>query len=180
MFKKDIDTTSRKVMVDFLSNHYRYNTMNSWNQSTSYANNVKIYNLDVDSDIKDQMYQLLDSEAYDLEFDIRSLISDFEMNTGYSAGFNGRSGGYIVLYEYDKEKRSAYPGRNIDMYADFDDEDEWTMEDLKSRVELVTAFDALCDDIIAVVVDFLHNNHMIETTVTIEKKINVFVPNEEN
>jgi len=41
MFFKPVDLRSQKAMVEFLSNHFRYNTMNSWNNSTSYANNIK-------------------------------------------------------------------------------------------------------------------------------------------
>lgn len=47
-FAKEVDTTDRKAMADFLTNHFRYDTMNSWNESTSYANNVKIYNLGIE------------------------------------------------------------------------------------------------------------------------------------
>jgi hypothetical protein len=179
MFKKTIDTTNRKTMVDFLTNHYRYNTLNSWNRSTSYANNVKIYNLEVDSDIKDAMYQLLCADCYDLQDDIHFLIKDFEKLTGYTAGFNGRSAGYIVMYDYDAKTHKVYCGRSIDMNEDFDDEDEWDLNSLKERVELVTHFDELCDNIIATVVDYCKTHHMVEETVMVEKKINVFVPNEE-
>ena len=44
-YYKDIDLRSRKAMTTFLENHFRYPTMNSWNNSTSYANNMKVYKL---------------------------------------------------------------------------------------------------------------------------------------
>ena len=44
-FYEKVDLRSRKDMVDFLENHFRYFTMNSWNRSTSFANNMKLYNL---------------------------------------------------------------------------------------------------------------------------------------
>ena len=47
MFSVKVDMRSRKAMTEFLENHFRYSTMNSWNGSTSYANNVKYYNLDL-------------------------------------------------------------------------------------------------------------------------------------
>jgi len=42
-FYKKVDIRKPKDMIDYLKNHFRYNTMNSWNRSTSYANNLKIY-----------------------------------------------------------------------------------------------------------------------------------------
>ena len=42
---KTVDYTNRNEMIAFLTNHFRYSTMNSWNQMTSYANNVKLHNL---------------------------------------------------------------------------------------------------------------------------------------
>lgn len=43
---------TKKEMIEFLKNHKRYWTMNSWNGSSSYANNVKIYNLGMDHTLK--------------------------------------------------------------------------------------------------------------------------------
>ena len=178
MFAKQIDTTNRKAMIDFLKNHFRYHTMNSWNKSTSYANNVKIYNLDTTEEIKNKMYQLLEADDDDcLSMDIQQFILDFQKETGYSAGFNGRSGGYIVLYDatYDNGQFKVYPGRPIDQDEDFYDEDEWSDEDLKNRVELVSAFDQLCDEIINHVIEFCETHEMIEETINIEKKAKIFI-----
>lgn len=94
-FFKKVDLRSRKDMVFFLSNHFRYHTMNSWNRSTSYANNMKIYNLG----LPDVAYDLLQiEESFD---EIRFLIEDWEREQNYNwqVGFNGRSGGYLVLYQ---------------------------------------------------------------------------------
>ena len=48
-FNQKVDLRNRKEMINFLTTHFRYYTNNSWNLSTSYANNVKIYNLDLTS-----------------------------------------------------------------------------------------------------------------------------------
>ena len=40
-FSKKVDLGSRKEMVEFLTSHFRYNAMNSWNNSTSYAHSVE-------------------------------------------------------------------------------------------------------------------------------------------
>ena len=55
---------ARKEMVDFLKNHFRYNTANSWNQSTSYARNVKIYNLGLSEVLADKALDLLCEEGF--------------------------------------------------------------------------------------------------------------------
>lgn len=151
-FAKKVDTTDRKAMIDFLTNHFRYNTMNSWNKSTSYANNVKVYRLGIgDEAILDKAYDIVyfDIDCNEMYDSFQQIINEFREAKGYNIGFNGRRGGYLVLYamDYDTNHKSkvTYPGRPIDQNEDFYDEDEWTMERLKDRCELVCAFDHACD-----------------------------------
>lgn len=82
---------------EFLKSHYRYNTMNSWNNSTSYAADVKVRNF-VPDDLLDNAYLLLESE--EVFEDINCLLDDFARRHDYQyqIGFNGRSNGYLVLY----------------------------------------------------------------------------------
>ena len=107
IFSKKVDLRSRKQMIEYLKNHYRYNTMNSWNQSTSYANNVKIYNLDFSSNEQNKLYELVEmSEFYDrLSYHFYKFAR--KHNFYWQAGFNGRSGGYIGLYQ-GFSKKSEY------------------------------------------------------------------------
>jgi len=87
---------TKKQMVEFLKNHFRYYTMNSWNRSTSYAANVKIRNF-VPSNLMEAAYDILECEdAYD---DINDIIQQFGIrhNWKYHIWFNGRSDGYLVL-----------------------------------------------------------------------------------
>jgi hypothetical protein len=89
---------NRRDLEAYLRNHFRYETMNSWNRSTSYAVNVKLHNLKLDPETLMRAYEFLDvSEAY---AGIRRLIEVFARRHDYQwqAGFNGRSGGYLVLY----------------------------------------------------------------------------------
>ena len=66
MFFKEVDKRSRKAMTDFLKRHYRYNTANSWNRSSSYANNIKLYNLGLPKETEDKLWDMLDcQEIYD-------------------------------------------------------------------------------------------------------------------
>ena len=51
MYTKQVNLKKRGEMIAFLKNHFRYNTMNSWNRSTSYANNIKLHNVDKPDDV---------------------------------------------------------------------------------------------------------------------------------
>ena len=85
----------------------RYWTMNSWNECSSLAYNMKVYNLTEDSKIKEKLYELLDEEkGFDLFNTINSLIENFSRLNNYEwqAGFNGRNGGYLVLYRGGKDE----------------------------------------------------------------------------
>lgn len=75
----------------------RYNTMNSWNRSTAPAYNLKIHNV-IDRELRDKVYEMLECE--DFYDEINSMMADFSREHDYlwQAGFNGRSGGYLVLY----------------------------------------------------------------------------------
>lgn len=106
-FYKNIDMRSRKAMTEFLTKHFRYNTANSWNRSTSYACNLKIHSLGLDRDTVDKLYEMLNAQEF---FDnIDELLSEFneEHNYVWQARMNGRSGGYLVLYN-GKSEPSQY------------------------------------------------------------------------
>ncbi len=93
-------------MITYLQNHFRYYTMNSWNKSTSYARNVKIYNLGLTREQENEALELLEAHgAFDR---INDIIHDFDTRHDYKyqMGYNGRSQGYIVLYQGGKQ----YPG----------------------------------------------------------------------
>lgn len=76
----------------------RYYTMNSWNLSTAPAYNLKVYNV-IDNDLHNKVFELMECEFF--YEDINNLIHDFNLTNDYQwqAGFNGRSGGYLVLYK---------------------------------------------------------------------------------
>lgn len=187
-FYQKVNRRSRAAMTEFLKNHFRYDTMNSWNRSTSYAHNMKIGNLGLTNEQDMKLLELMECEdAYN---SINGLISEFgrQHNWQWQARFNGRSGGYLVLYQgetEDSEYKSyctvcgqqnyksvaesncrcgrcgqetrvdyvtpprqifMYPGRDVDMNEDFED---WSMDELKERVQLVEEFDKLADKIVS-------------------------------
>lgn len=101
IFYTEVDKNNRQEMEDFLKNHFRYYTANSWNKATSYANNLKIHSLGLPDKIANNLYKLLTVEEVSL--DIGYLISEWgkEYDYRWQVGFNGRSGGYLVLYQGD-------------------------------------------------------------------------------
>lgn len=155
-YKKGIDITNAKQMFEFLKSHYTYDTMNSWNGLKSIANNVKIYNLDLEGDWDNALSFLYDNNGYsDLVYLINDTIELWEdEHPGFSVGFNGRSGGYLVLY-HEKHNGNILPSFIIDYdYEDFKEycKDyyggvKYCKEDLRFYTELVRDFDKLCDEL---------------------------------
>jgi len=101
-FETTIDKRSKKAMIDFLAGHYRYNTMNGWNHSTSYAHCIKVNKLGLTSEQSNAAYDMLQTDFWNK---IDEPIADFtsEMSGSYTIGTNGRSNGYLVLYKSEYE-----------------------------------------------------------------------------
>lgn len=205
-FERKVDRRNRKAMIDFLSGHFRYNTMNGLNLSTSYANNVKVGQLGLTYEQEMKLLEIMECEgAYD---GINELIREFgyQHDWQWQVGFNGRSGGYLVLYRggwklseyksfctvcgqknfrtveetgcrcgrcgnesrrnYEVPPRQIYtmPGKSVDMDENFKD---WSIKELRERVQLVEEFDRLCDDIVAEAVWMTDNMEVEEQEVYI-------------
>lgn len=96
---------TRKDMVEYLKSHFRYHTMNSWNNSTSYARNIKIHGNQrgLPNEIVGRMFDCLEVE--DAFYDFNIVIRDFDMRHKFKWQIcsNGRSGGYLVLIAGDQE-----------------------------------------------------------------------------
>ena len=94
-----VDLRSRKQMTGFLKNHFRYPSLNSWNYSTSYACDLKIHSLGLDADLTDRLYDMLELQEF---FSVqKELLYEFGKQHRFlwQACMNGRSGGYLVLYQ---------------------------------------------------------------------------------
>jgi hypothetical protein len=99
MFYKEIDKRYKEAMIAFLKQHFRYNTMNSWNRSTSYANSVKLYNVDKPQDVDNSTWhEMINISQWQEK--LSDLLEEFgrRHEWQWQAGINGRSGGYVVLY----------------------------------------------------------------------------------
>lgn len=164
---KGIDITNDKQMFNFLKDHFQYYTMNSWNRSKSIAHNVKIYNLHLSGDQWTALTFLQDDDY----FVVNMMIEDWEAeHPGYKVGFNGRSGGYLVLYSADNY-RCVLPD-DVDDSETYEDYKSYCREyygsvkanrwDLVKTVKLVQDFDKLCDDLRDYVDELSKKNFMIE------------------
>ena len=67
----------------------------------------------------------------------------------------------------------TWPGKDIDMYENFED---WTLNELQERVELVQTFDKLCDDIVSAYVRICKNYRITEEEILVPKTIKVLEP----
>jgi len=101
---------SKKAMTEFLKKHFRYDTMNSWNGSTSFAADVKIHHSWVPRELQDKAYEMLEMREPFQEIEDEFWMFATRYNYDYQMGFNGRSGGYIVLYRGYRE-RNDYKSR---------------------------------------------------------------------
>ena len=100
MYYKQVDKRYKETMAKYLRQHFRYCTMNSWNRSTSYANNIKLYNIDKPDDVDEETWwEMLWLTKWQEK--LGDLLEDFgrRHNWQWQAGINGRSGGYVVLYK---------------------------------------------------------------------------------
>ena len=100
---------SKVEMIRFLKGHFRYDTMSSWNASTTYAVRQKVNHLGLTMDQSDAVYAMLDVEdAYD-ESGYAGVLEAFAVRHDYRYQIfsNGRSSGYLVLIQGER-KPSQY------------------------------------------------------------------------
>ena len=151
-YKGAVDKHNAKAMFEYLVGHYTYSTLNSWNGLKSIANNVKIYNLQLEGD-KWLALGIVEQEEYTT---INDMLWEWECeHKGYKLGFNGRSGGYIVMYN-ENNNGNILPNWIVDnsdyeefkeTCKDYYDSVKGAIDDLRFYVELVESFDILCDEI---------------------------------
>ena len=132
-FCQKVNKSNKSEMVDFLSGHFRYDTMNSWNQATSWANNMKIYNC-IPREYQDKVFEMLETNEFYESFN--DLIYDYDSEHGHllQAGFNGRSGGYLVMYEGHVKHKTIFTFKNTNQGRDYADGYGWMdIEEAKER-----------------------------------------------
>ncbi|KKN91220.1 hypothetical protein LCGC14_0220880 [marine sediment metagenome] len=170
-FEKHVDRRSRKDMIDFLTSHFRYHTMSSWNRSTSYAHCIKLHHLSIPDDICDTMYDMVFNDEWGNHFS--EIIDLFSMShdDNWVVGTNGRSGGYLVLYKgtVKNGRRGCLLG-SIDQEEDFH---EWDRDELRARVNSVCSFDMLVSNVAMEFVAFCRTYNIIDETIMVQKTVQV-------
>lgn len=157
MYYKRVNYNSNKECFEFLTNHFTYDTLSSWNGLRSIANNVKIYNL-AGIDLTEALEALEEDNYLSVNDTIRWWEED---HPGYRVGFNGRSGGYLVLYNSDNHghcfKGIANSPCEYDSYESWkeDVQEDWGSlkeyhDVLVRQVKVVQDFDKLCDNLVEV------------------------------
>ena len=98
-FYQPVDLRSRQEMTQYLTTHFRYPTLNSWNRSTSYACNLKITHLGLSPEVVDKLFDMIQTQEFFDAMDECKWEFAAKHNYLWQAGMNGRSGGYLVLYQ---------------------------------------------------------------------------------
>lgn len=144
----------------------RYYTMNSWNRETAPAYNLKIYNV-IPAEFRNKVYEIINFDEYWL--DVKMLISEFEKRTDfeYTAGFNGRSGGYLVLYGLKKQ----YTDVGIEYIVSYASID---VKDVPKPV--LREFRILAENIVNLAIEYAKNYEIAEETIWLPRIVKVLKP----
>lgn len=183
-FNKTENIISLEDKYNYVKNHFKYWTMNSWNRLRSIANNVKIYNLGLTKEQESKIYDLRSANIEDFD----ELLNDAfvvlcrEKNLR-NVFFNGRSDGYIVIADQNYGNGSVLGDLfNYDNIEDFKQElkdyysyteeecQESIKEILERDFEIVKNFDILCDELRDFLIENLDNFQLIDEEVTVTEK----------
>jgi hypothetical protein len=98
-------------MIKYLNDHFRYHTLHSWNQTTSYIQNIKICNLPRKKREDQSKAYTLVSTAQAVQI-VRNCLDTFHQQTDYyySIISYGRSSGYLVMI-LSEGRDSGYKSR---------------------------------------------------------------------
>ena len=164
---------TKKDMVEFLKNHFRYDTMNFCNESTSYAARVKIYDF-VPSKLWDKAYELIEQgDVYDAINDELEAFAE-NHNHKWQIAFNGRSGGYLVLIQggrHDNGQIYSQPGLSTDMGEDF--EGWWGKSEIAERYRLVREFDEVVNECKKIFLAYCNEFEVVEEVVMVSRTVKV-------
>ena len=96
-------------MTQYLTTHFRYPTLNSWNRSTSYACNLKITHLGLSPEVVDKLFDMIQTQEFFDAMDECKWEFAAKHNYLWQAGMNGRTGGYLVLYQGESGRAATSP-----------------------------------------------------------------------
>lgn len=170
-FAKEVNLENEEAVFKYLKEHPLYCLMNSWNRLRAFAQNIKIYNLNVDKEVEDKLYELLDVESSDIKFAYENGINDFEEeNPGYTIYINGRSDGYMILAPNENRSNFYDMVDTINNYDTLDElKEDYDFEEFKDLAKTVMNFDRACDDIIQNIVGIAKSCEIVEEEYTVVK-----------
>ena len=190
-FNKSKKNMTLRQKFDYIKNHKTYYTMNRWSGVESLANNVKIYNLPLTREQQNKFFEIMGDEGTTQAFYslINFEICEFEQqNKFFEVGFNGRSGGYLVLTP--KGKYSSIISEDIDENESYDEMIQyfkeykgWTHKDAQQEAkriinedfEICVLFDNFCDYLLEYLIHILDEIKIEEETITYEKKVKTLI-----
>ncbi len=173
----------------FIKNHFQYFTMNSWNQTKSIANNVKIYNLGLTSEQQNGFFEIMDIDPDFISYNLEFYIEEFQKISGVDIFFNGRSAGYIVLDLEKTDREEIEIITNYNTYKEYKKEsNEFSggcfyqylpanysrKDDIEKLYIQIKAFDKFCDILRNELIYILNNysvSEHVETYTKLEKDI---------
>ena len=191
-FDKTQNIKTVKQKFNYLKKHFIYYTMNSWNGLRSIANNVKAHNLPLTKEQYKRFFDLVCDEELNeqLYSYINNMLQQFRaINKGYKVYFNGRSDGYLVLYNDNNnssvlneyiEDASSYEEALNNYKSDYNT----TTKEARANIDycinndfdIVQAFDRFCDDVLNELIKILDSAAVEEEEekITVKHKILVF------
>lgn len=186
-FDKSKGCETLKTKYDYIKNHFTYFTLNSWNRLKSIANNSKIYKLGL-GDKEDKAYEILYANNCDNLCWL--AINDIIDSSNLKVGFNGRQGGYLVLYNTNNNGSALKGDYDYDSYKDcvnayfqeyacnYNEAQFDVRENIESDFKTVVEFDRLCDTIRDLVIYFVDNYDIeeVEEDVIVKQKYVNLVP----
>ena len=98
----EFDETFQEYYDQFIAGYPDMATLNSWNRSTSYACNLKITHLGLSPEVVDKLFDMIQTQEFFDAMDECKWEFAAKHNYLWQAGMNGRSGGYLVLYQGEK------------------------------------------------------------------------------
>ena len=159
-FTKEVDLENEEAVFKYLKEHPLYWLMNSWNRLQTFAQNIKIYNLNVDKEVEDKLYELLDVESLDIKFAYEDGVNDFEEENP----------GYIILAPNENRSNFCDMVDTINNYDTLDElKEDYDFEAFKDLAKTVMNFDRACDDIIQNIVGIAKDCEIVEEEYTITK-----------
>jgi hypothetical protein len=170
----------------YVKNHFTYYTMNSWNGLRSIANNIKLYNLGLTKEQIDKAFELLDADSDGFYEDIHAVLNNAQSIDGMRIGFNGRSGGYLVLYSESGNGSAIeeYFFKKFESYKEMVHElrhhqsAHTCSEIVDETFKTVKRFDEICDEVRATLIYMLEHAKVEEQEVVITRTVKQIVYND--